>query len=201
MSDAMSIVVIPDGPLKISNADDVYFDGEAQDVPVDVYLCRCGDSRRAPFCDGAHRAVGFSGACERAPAGKIRVWEGQTLRTFFNADACMHVYSCKPLKALRAQEEAGDAEAAAEIIRVVGTCPSGALSYEAKTDLPEPEVKTTESVIDIIAGGEIRVKGAFAINTPLLDRMAGDKATLCRCGRSKSKPWCDGRHKGRKDFR
>ncbi|MFT5686422.1 MAG: CDGSH-type Zn-finger protein, partial [Myxococcota bacterium] len=58
-----------------------------------------------------------------------------------------------------------------------------------------------ERAIEIIAGGEIRVKGAFVINEPLLERQAGDKATLCRCGRSKSKPWCDGRHKGRKGFR
>ncbi len=200
MSDAMNIFVIPDGPIKVSDAESVRFESEALEVSGDVYLCRCGDSKRGPFCDGTHKSAGFSGACERAPAGNVRVWEGQSLRTFFNADACMHVYYCKPLKELRAREEAGDAEAAAEIMKVVGTCPSGALSYEVKSDLPEP-AEVSEAVIEIIAGGEIRVRGAFKINAPLLDRMAGDKATLCRCGRSKSKPWCDGRHKGRKDFR
>ncbi len=200
MSDAMNIFVIPDGPIRISGAGDVRFCGEAVEASGDIYLCRCGDSSRAPFCDGTHKRIGFSGACETEPGAEIRVWEGQTLRTFFNPDACMHVYYCKPLKELRAAEEAGDAEAAAEIMRVVDTCPSGALSYETKTELPRPAAGPTQA-IDIIEGGEIRVRGAFAINEPLLERQDGERATLCRCGRSKSKPWCDGRHKGRKDFR
>ena len=29
-----------------------------------IALCRCGRSRRKPFCDGMHKAVGF-----RAPSG------------------------------------------------------------------------------------------------------------------------------------
>ncbi|MFT5684053.1 MAG: CDGSH-type Zn-finger protein, partial [Myxococcota bacterium] len=148
MSDAMNIFVIPDGPIKISGAEGVSFCGEAQEVSGDVYLCRCGDSSRAPFCDGTHKSAGFSGACEKAPDGNVQVWEGQTLRTFFNADACMHVYYCKPLKALRAREEGGDAEAAAEIMRVIGTCPSGALSYEVKTDIPEPAASGAERAIE-----------------------------------------------------
>jgi hypothetical protein len=83
---------------------------------------------------------------------------------------------------------------------VVRSCPSGALSYEAKADVPTPEASDTVQ-IDIQEGGEIRIQCGFDINVELQERQASDRATLCRCGLSKNKPWCDGRHKKRTDFR
>ncbi|MFT4979737.1 MAG: CDGSH-type Zn-finger protein [Myxococcota bacterium] len=197
----INVFVIPDGPLKVSNPGSVTFCGEPLDVEGDVYFCRCGKSTNAPFCDGTHKKVGFSGACEERPGKAVATWEGQTLRTFFNPNTCMHVFYCKPLKALREQEQAGDAAAAEEIIRVIGLCPSGALSYELKADIEAPDTTPSGPAVEVMEGGEIRLKGTFAINEPLLERQSGDRATLCRCGMSKNKPWCDGRHKGLKEFR
>ena len=201
MSEQINIMVIPDGPIKVSNAGTVNFCGQSVAVEGDLYLCRCGDSKSAPYCDGTHRSIGFSGANEKPEEAEIRVWEGQTLRTFFNPKACMHVFYCKPLKALRASELEGDTEAAAEIMKVIGTCPSGALSFEIKDGSTAPEASTPGVTIDIIEGAEVRIQADFAINEPLQERQSSDRATLCRCGKSKNKPWCDGRHKGRKNFR
>ena len=201
MAESVDVHVIPNGPLKVSNATQVNFCGERVATDGDIYLCRCGESANAPFCDGSHGKVGFNGACETTPDKEIRVWEGQTLRTFFNPNVCMHVFYCKPLKELRAKELEGDTDAATEIIRVVGTCPSGALSYETKAEVAEPEAAVGLPEIDIMEGGEIRLQCAFTINEDLRERQTSEKATLCRCGRSKSKPWCDGRHLRRKDFR
>lgn len=201
MSDTLDVTVIPDGPLKISGASELRYCGQPLEADGDVYLCRCGDSSSAPFCDGTHRKVGFQGASPQPPEAEVRVWEGQAIRTRFNTAACMHVFYCKPLKELRAREERGDLQAAAEIARVVSTCPSGALTYELKQPgVPRPAAPQRPAV-DIVEGGEVRLQAPFSINAALHAGQPDDRATLCRCGRSKNKPWCDGRHKGRKDFR
>ena len=54
MAERLSVTVIPDGPLKISNASRVRFCGDVTQVEGDLYLCRCGDSANAPYCDGTH---------------------------------------------------------------------------------------------------------------------------------------------------
>ena len=201
MSDRLSIAVLEDGPLKVSNATTASYCGAPLAVSGDLYICRCGGSANPPFCDGTHRRDGFSGACEAPPDAPLVTWEGRTVRTVFNPNACMHVFYCKPLKELRARELAGDDAAASEIARVVGTCPSGALTWEAKTEIdpgPSPE---RGPQIEIMEGGEVRVQGAFDIDVPLLEHQREGAATLCRCGLSANKPWCDGRHRKRRDFR
>ncbi len=70
------------------------------------------------------------------------------------------------------------------------TCPSGAISYTPKGDLPPepaPQVNTIR----------LRENGPYAVNATIeIDgKSDGFRATLCRCGASKNKPWCDGSHK------
>ena len=203
MADPIVVTPIEGGPLKLENARDLHFCGEPIEADPTVWLCRCGESRNAPFCDGSHKAAGWTGTCSPAEQKDVVVWEGQRIRTRFNPTTCMHVFYCKPLKALRATElaESGpDGEAAAhEIARVVATCPSGALSFELKSELdvslPEPG-----PAIDIVEGGEIRIRAPFT-GIETMPAQAENTATLCRCGLSKNKPYCDGRHKGRKAFR
>ncbi|MCH9685943.1 MAG: CDGSH iron-sulfur domain-containing protein [Deltaproteobacteria bacterium] len=202
MSKNLSLTVLENGPLKISgDTMTVQYCGEpiTVDAGSDIYVCRCGESSNPPFCDGSHAKTGFVAEPPTGERKDVHVWEGKTIRTFFNPNTCMHVFYCKPLKELRKRELEGDAEAAAEIARVVQSCPSGALSYEAK-DVPAP-APVAQPDIDIMEGGELRIQCAFEINADLQERQASDRATLCRCGLSKNKPWCDGRHKKRPDFR
>ncbi len=202
MTKPISLTVLDNGPLKVSAESlTLSYCGEAVDVEAgsDVYICRCGESKNAPFCDGSHAKVGFVAEPPTENKKEIRVWEGKTIRTFFNPNTCMHALYCKPLKDLRARELEGDAEAAAEIARVVQSCPSGALNYEST------EVEALAAAggpdIDIREGGECRVQTAFQINATPGERQDMSRATLCRCGLSKNKPWCDGAHKKRENFR
>ena len=200
MSSEPAITILPDGPIQVKNPGSARYCGEAIDASGDLYLCRCGKSGKAPFCDGTHAKVGFSGAAPDAPAAEVRVWEGRTVRTHFNKATCMHVFTCKPLKELREAELAGDDAAAQQIIEVVRACPSGALTFESK-GASVPDAAPADVAIDNMEGGEIRIQTDFSINVPLQERQPPSRATLCRCGESKNKPWCDGRHKRLRDFR
>lgn len=202
MAKPISITVVENGPLKLSS-EEMRLQAFGEPIELggvqDVFLCRCGESKSAPFCDGSHAAVGFEGESPARESKEIRVWEGRTLRTFFNSNVCMHVFYCKPLKELRERELAGDDAAAEEIARIVQSCPSGALSFESQeVSVPAPEQRPD---VEIIEGGEVRVQSVFEINAPLNARQTPDRVTLCRCGQSKNKPWCDGRHKKREGFR
>lgn len=84
-----------------------------------------------------------------------------------------------------------DAAGAEEIAAIVRSCPSGALTFErtdaaSDTELP-PEVNTVR----------VRENGPLAFHAECT--VAGEaqppRITLCRCGLSKRKPWCDNAHK------
>ena len=201
MSEPLKITILDDGPIRVEGAKSAAFCGETLPVDGDLWLCRCGQSKNPPFCDSSHRQVGFDGSCENPPDKAVHTWEGRTVRTHFNPNTCMHVFKCQPLKALRHAELDGDDAAAVEIMRVVATCPSGALTAERKTEGEVPEEPGFDQQIDIMAGGEVRIQCAFEINADKLERQRPERATLCRCGLSRNKPWCDGQHKKRSDFR
>ena len=64
MSDKLKITAIDSGPLKVSNLKSLEFCGKAMEVDGDAFFCRCGESNNAPFCNGTHSKVGFTGAHE-----------------------------------------------------------------------------------------------------------------------------------------
>ena len=59
---APTIVTCPDGPILV-RGDVEIVDDSGQPVPrrrATVALCRCGASAIKPYCDGTHKAIGFS---------------------------------------------------------------------------------------------------------------------------------------------
>lgn len=63
MSDkAAQFKILPNGPLEVSGTFELMdAKGELITKQGPLYLCRCGESSDKPFCDGSHRASGFSG--------------------------------------------------------------------------------------------------------------------------------------------
>ena len=75
------------------------------------------------------------------------------------------------------------------VVAVAHNCPSGAITYVPKGGR-RPEGPPPVNLINI------RENGAYAVRAPI--RLAGKdigfRATLCRCGQSKNKPFCDNSH-------
>lgn len=74
------------------------------------------------------------------------------------------------------------------VIRVVEMCPSSALTYE-RLDGGDNEVAQERATATIIPNGPLALRGELQ-----MDDQGFTRLTLCRCGQSKSKPYCDGSH-------
>jgi len=58
-----------DGPLHVTGSIEVVTGtGKTIDRTTDCWLCRCGQSRNKPYCDGSHKAAGFKSGEQSAPA-------------------------------------------------------------------------------------------------------------------------------------
>ncbi len=125
----------------------------------------------------------------------IETARGQRITIHFDAQRCIHSRNCvlgnPKVFVPNADGEwlHPDAASAEEVEAIVRSCPSGALTFEredAETELP-PEVNTVR----------VRENGPLAFHGECI--VAGEaqppRVTLCRCGLSKHKPWCDNTHK------
>jgi len=86
-----------------------------------------------------------------------------------------------------------DAASADDIARIIEKCPSGALSYTRDAVLHKDLER--EPAIRIARGGPYEVVGGPELADP--DGCHPESAehyTLCRCGESRNKPFCDGTH-------
>jgi CDGSH-type Zn-finger protein len=173
--------------------------GEACATVRGVALCRCGGSRNKPFCDGTHGVDGFSDRRIADGTSDRRIdYVGSRITIHDNRGICAHAGVCTDrLKAVfrMGQEPWIDPDGASteEVIETVKRCPSGALSYsvdriEHRDRDREPTVTVTDDGPYAITGGIELVGVAFG------EGASREHYTLCRCGASKNKPFCDGSH-------
>jgi CDGSH-type Zn-finger protein/uncharacterized Fe-S cluster protein YjdI len=174
-------------------------DGSACQTVRGVALCRCGGSANKPFCDGTHARNGFSDRNTADPGKNQRVgFSGKDITIFDNRSICAHAGFCTDrLKSVfRMNAEPWiepDAAAVEEVIATIEKCPSGALSYarhgvEAQPPQREPMVTVTNDGPYAVTGGIELVSVRFG------EGASKEHYTLCRCGGSKNKPFCDGTH-------
>jgi len=173
--------------------------GEACATVRGVALCRCGASKNKPFCDGTHAAIGFKGTNTADPAKNKRdTYKGKRITIFDNRGICAHAgYCTDELKSVfRMKEEPWidpDGAAVEKIVATIRKCPSGALSYAI--DGVEAEPPQREATITVTQDGPYAVTGGVELpGVTFGDGASKEHYTLCRCGASKNKPFCDGSH-------
>lgn len=82
-----------------------------------------------------------------------------------------------------------DAATPEEVAALAVSCPSGAITYERLDGGPQ-EASPLVNVARVRENGPIAFHAAMVIE----GHGAALRATLCRCGASKSKPFCDSNH-------
>ncbi len=123
-----------------------------------------------------------------------KTYDGEAIRVHFNARRCIHARNCVlglP-GAFRVDERPWiypDGAPVEELAAVIRACPSGALSYE-RNDGGTEETAPAVNRARLWEHGPLEVHGDLTI----AGEAAGTRAVLCRCGASKSKPWCDNSH-------
>jgi len=82
-----------------------------------------------------------------------------------------------------------DAATPEEIVELAHNCPSGAIAYERQ----DGGANEQPPLVNVV---RVRENGPLAFHAPLVVGGAGIgmRATLCRCGASKNKPYCDSSH-------
>jgi len=126
------------------------------------------------------------------------VYRGQDIEVSFDLDICVHVGEC-----LRGQRQVfqlhrrpwilPDLAAADEVADVIQRCPSGALLYRRLDGGPQEEPAATTTVTPI-RDGPLLVTGAIEVRRDDGTVETLPRATLCRCGQSQHKPFCDDQH-------
>ena len=130
---------------------------------------------------------------------KLATYDGEEADVQWDGRLCIHIGECG-----RANNNLfvggrqpwcqPDRVCVEEVADVVARCPSGALTYTRKDGGPE-EVAETENVVSVMYNGPLYLRGALEVDGAA-DDMTGARfrAALCRCGQSKSKPFCDNSH-------
>ncbi len=165
-------------------------------------LCRCGGSSNKPFCDGTHAKNDFNGqevADRGSISGRRAAYEGDGITIYDDRTVCSHSGRCTDNLAsvFKLDEEPWidpHGDNATAISNVIKTCPSGALSY-ALADSDEPIEEEHEQSIQVLKDGPYSAKGGVRVESPDGSTYeTRQRFTLCRCGGSKNKPFCDGTH-------
>jgi len=196
------------GPLPISRTGTVktefgepidYAPFEPLDVGETYRLCRCGKSGNKPFCDDSHLEEPRVDVTEWADHGprarRADIYEGEGAVITDALSICSKAGFCRD-RSTGVWQMLGDADPAVRerMQRMVELCPSGRLAWADTVNAPEHEPEY-EPGIGVFRNGPLFVRGGVRVvgadGEPYEVR---NRQTLCRCGYSQNKPFCDGSH-------
>lgn len=177
---------------------------ERLDAPRRYSLCRCGKSHTKPFCDYTHAEIGFDGTETAGHESYIEQSVSIDGPGVFLRDArklCAEARYCDRAGGLwNIVNDCADPQVRELARDMAEKCPSGRYTLcDADTEeMCEPPLEPSIALVEDPAlgvSGPLWVRGGI----PIFDAdgepyEVRNRVTLCRCGESKNKPFCDGSH-------
>ncbi|MCE4555760.1 ferritin-like domain-containing protein [Roseateles cellulosilyticus] len=127
--------------------------------------------------------------------GGIEVVQGDKLELRYEARRCIHARFCVTgapkvfLANVKGAWLYPDAMPVERLVDIAHACPSGAIQYRRKDGEPD-EAPPPVNLLSVRESGPNALRGELYLRGEPL----GTRATLCRCGASRNKPFCDGSH-------
>ncbi|MCL2359376.1 MAG: CDGSH iron-sulfur domain-containing protein [Nitrososphaerota archaeon] len=178
--------------------------GEKLETPSNYALCRCGETSNKPFCDGTHIKNNFKGTetSKNTPfetmANSI---EGPKITLKDAEILCASARFCHRNGDIWNQiSQTNEAKIKENCIENACTCPSGRLAIVDKEagNAVEPKLDQAIGLIEdpsIGRDGPLWVRSGIPVySTEGKLYEIRNRMTLCRCGKSTNKPFCDSSH-------
>lgn len=131
----------------------------------------------------------------------VEIVKGKDATIHFDAQKCIHSRTCvlsHPdvfVPNVQGEWIHPDAQSVEELMHVAKSCPSGAISVMrnqvANGDAADSNGAPIVNTVRVRENGPLAFEAALQING---QKQTNPRATLCRCGQSKNKPYCDGSH-------
>ncbi|MFA5394352.1 MAG: CDGSH iron-sulfur domain-containing protein [Candidatus Ratteibacteria bacterium] len=178
-------------------------EGKKYPAQENYALCRCGHSQNKPFCDGSHIKVRFDGTEEADRSSYLEQASeinGPGLKLTDVENFCAGARFChRAGGAWKLTEESDNPDARQKAIEEACDCPSGRLVVWDKDEKAiEPDFEPSIVLVEDTQTGKmgpVWVRGGIPVESAdgaIYE--VRNRVTLCRCGKSSNKPFCDGSH-------
>lgn len=190
-----------------------YGNGRIFEIVSDpVALCRCGRSKNAPYCDGSHNGENSGGGSGKQTdfdgtetasfmpvlEGAVK-YEGPDLTLADNEILCAFARFCDAHGGIWDSVYVGNEEYDKYTIEEANLCPSGRLTiFDKNGNMIEDKLPLSIAVLEddgLKISGPIWLRGGIRVESEDgRSYEVRNRQTLCRCGQSSNKPFCDSKH-------